>query len=109
MTGIHEFGEDKDSVLMFSASLVSLEEEFSKFSKVFGIESSKGIYVLGCDFEGNFFLKLDTLPWRVADKKPKVNIYDRSIPLNQDISIVPVLNLQKIADQRISHQCLHEF
>jgi hypothetical protein len=49
-------------------------------------------------------LKLDTLAGGVTEEEAEVNVHNVSLDIHEDVSVVPVLDLQNVADQGVGRE-----
>lgn len=90
---VHQLGQDKYPVLVFSASIKSLIEYSSKMLEVFRFESSEGIDIFISEFKRQVLLQLDSFAREITHEEPIVNMEDASILFYHYIAIMPILNL----------------
>lgn len=85
-------------MLMFSAGVKGLKEQFTKLLEIFGFQPSKCFYIVVCEFKGQVFLYLYPFSWRIAHEKAIIDMKDGAIIFYHNISIMTILNLQKIGN-----------
>ena len=52
--------------------------------------------------------KFDPLAWRIAQKEAKVNVEHMTLDINENVFIVPVLDLQNVADEAVGAEGVRE-
>ena len=71
------------------------------------IITSQFPFFLHCKFEMRAF-KLHIMCWAYIKNEPKVDMYQMSALIDQNIAIMSILNLQNIAHHRIGSLTLNE-
>jgi len=71
------------------------------------LDTAKYVHEFLGELEG-CLLEFKTFPWRVGKEEPKIDMDYMAFSINEDVSIVPVLYLENIADQTIGSKRLAE-
>lgn len=53
-------------------------------------------------------LQLYAFAWSVGEQESKINVHHVALLVNEDVGIVPVFDLEHVADQRVSRQGVAE-
>jgi hypothetical protein len=76
MARVHEVGQYQNAVVVLSAGLVPSEEKPPKLLEHLGLNPTQDVDIFVGQLEGHLLLQLNTLPWRITQEEPKVDMDD---------------------------------
>ena len=92
----HHLDNNNNFFSVLLKSHETLFHELTVFSESSRSISSKDLYHLCCQLERSLF-KFHSLTWGIGEEKSKINVHEMSLDVNENISVVSILNLKDIA------------
>lgn len=101
----HHFDDDDDLLCVLLQCEEALLHQFAVLAEVLGPVAAENLDLLGCELERGL-LELDALARRVRQEEAEVDVHDVAFNVDHDVPIVPVLDLQDVAQKRVGRQRL---
>lgn len=89
---------------MLRDCLEALEEKLSELEERLRAQRPDHLHILAQQLERDVLLQLDPFSWHVGQEKPEIDMNDKPVAIEQNVSIVPILDLEKVSDQAIPRE-----
>lgn len=107
MTEEHHLDDDDDLLCVLLERKEALLHQFSVLAEVLRPIAAEDLDLLRRQLERSLF-ELDALSWRIRQEEAEVDVHDVALDVDHDVAVVPVLDLENVAYERIGSQRLAE-
>jgi hypothetical protein len=107
LTHEHHFNNYYNLFSVFLQCKEALFQQLSVLCKCLAPWTTQDFHLFHCQLK-RCLLKLQTFARGVAKEESKINVHDVAFNVNQNVTIVSILDLEDVAQQRVGSQTLAE-